>query len=376
MTTYSHGYGDGYFSDEQLAQLLKAINSLRVGKDGKGFAHVEAYEIRAHLNRILGYGRWDEEVVEQHLVFEEQVVTSKGKDAWNVCYRSIVRLAVRAPNGMLLACYTEGAAGDCTNIPSRADAHDLALKTSQSQAFKRCAMNLGDQFGLSLYNKGSLRPIVGRTLVGMASADQEAPAEVDAHITTPLAPEREPETPQRETSSAPATPGPSPSARPADVSVVASPAAVPDTHAFEDRQAAVAEAQLRADPTSAEVATSTPATSPATSERAATSPTADTSPTPPTSESETVTSDAVAAVEGAFPGAEVVPDPFDWCLQEIHRARRTNPATALTMLKAVQETAVRSGLRTRKLPDSQQTLGAHLVELIARCTAAAESQAS
>ena len=40
----------------------------------------------------------------------------------------------------------------------------MAVKTAESDAFKRAAINLGDQFGLSLYNNGSLKPVVGRTL--------------------------------------------------------------------------------------------------------------------------------------------------------------------------------------------------------------------
>jgi hypothetical protein len=41
----------------------------------------------------------------------------------------------------------------------------MALKTASSDAMKRCAINLGDQFGLGLYDNGSLEPIVKATLV-------------------------------------------------------------------------------------------------------------------------------------------------------------------------------------------------------------------
>lgn len=192
---------------EQYLQLLRPINGRRVSKDGKGFSHVEAYEIRAHLNRIFGFLNWDEEVTDQQVVFE--TCTKKNdREVWTVCYRSIVRLTVRCPDGCHQAVYTEGACGDAANQPSHADAHDLALKTSQSQAFKRAAVNLGDQFGASLYNKGSLMPLVGKSLVHPDEPDVPeegeepgASAPVDAHITAPLAPEVEPETPAREVSS-------------------------------------------------------------------------------------------------------------------------------------------------------------------------------
>lgn len=187
--TFSHGDSD-YLSDAQLAQLLKAINGLRVAKDPKGNSHVEAYEIRAHLNRIFGIGRWSADVLEQHLVYE--TATEADKPRWSVCWYARLRLEIRSSSGKALCSYTEGATGDATNQPSRADANDQACKTAASQALKRCAMNLGDQFGLGLYNKGSLRPLVQRTLVWeptqeMAAA--ESPAGPDAHITSPLAPE-------------------------------------------------------------------------------------------------------------------------------------------------------------------------------------------
>ena len=50
------------------------------------------------------------------------------------------------------------------------DAHDMALKTAESGALKRAATNLGDQFGLSLYNDGSMLPLVKR-VVGYNSAE-------------------------------------------------------------------------------------------------------------------------------------------------------------------------------------------------------------
>lgn len=200
---------NGYLTAEQVAQLLKPINGKRVGQDGKGFSHVEAYDIRAHLNRIFGFGRWSDEVTRLNVVFEsvKEGYRKKNKqgeeygdayDAWTVCYSATVRVTVNAPDGTVLAVYEDGATGDSSNQPSRSDAHDMALKTALSQAFKRAAVNLGDQFGLSLYNKGSKNALVGRVLVtpedngadqGDAKGAPVKPADVDAHITEPLASE-------------------------------------------------------------------------------------------------------------------------------------------------------------------------------------------
>jgi recombination DNA repair RAD52 pathway protein len=149
-----------YLSAEQVEQLLKPINPSRVSKDGKGFSHVEAYDVRAHLNRIFGFARWSSELTDLQLNFETE---AGGK--WTVSYRATIALTVYSPQGDRLATYTEAAVGDAKNQPSRGDAHDMAIKTAESQAFKRAAINLGDQFGLGLYNSGSTASAVKDTLV-------------------------------------------------------------------------------------------------------------------------------------------------------------------------------------------------------------------
>lgn len=325
--TYKHGLGTDYLSDQQIAQLLRAINPLRVSKDGKGFSHVEAYELRAHLNRILGFARWSEEVISQELVFESRTEGERPK--WTVCYRSIVKVGICAPSGRLLTTYAEGACGDATNLPSRADAHDMALKTSQSQAFKRTLVNLGDQFGASLYNKGSHAPLVRAVLVGAAqedAAEQQAQTEaIDAHITAPLAPERdETETPQRETSSPPES-------RAASTPLAPAPAPPP----------------AAAQPTGPE---------PVAGEEGA---------------------EAIAAVASAFPGAtedgpqDSAGDPFDYVLAEIERARASTPAEARQILNAAMELTAKHRLNNRRVPEVNKTLSAHLVHLLGKATEAA-----
>lgn len=182
-------------TDAQFEQLLRGINPQRVStfkKGGKEFGYVEAYEIRAHLIRLFGPVAWSEEVTAMELVFEDQ--NKDGK--WTICYRAAVRLSIGD------AVYTEWATGDAQNQPSRADAHDLAVKTAQSQAFKRCAMNLGDQFGLSLYRKGSKAPLVLRTLAWTPPEQEPNTDDVTSHITETLpAEDSDTETPAREVSS-------------------------------------------------------------------------------------------------------------------------------------------------------------------------------
>jgi hypothetical protein len=166
-----------YLSPEQVAGLLRPINPKRVAKLD-GLSHLEAYDVRAHLNRVFGFGRWSEELVELVELFALETTTKAGKPAVNVGYRATVRLTVCAPDGTTLATYTEAAAGD-SQMPTfkRGDCYDMAIKTAESQALKRCATNLGDQFGLSLYRNGSQEALVLATLVGAPeqSKKDEAP---------------------------------------------------------------------------------------------------------------------------------------------------------------------------------------------------------
>lgn len=174
-----------YLSAAQVEQLLKAIHPARVStRDDNGMSHLEAYDIRAHLNRIFGFGRWSADLTDLVQLYEEiGEKTNKDKSStWQVVsvgYRATMRLVICAPDGTQLASYTEAAAGDATNFPmtKRADGHDFAIKTAESQALKRCVTNLGDQFGLSLYRKGSRAALVGRTLVGA-----EVDGAVDEHV--------------------------------------------------------------------------------------------------------------------------------------------------------------------------------------------------
>lgn len=161
-------------SDTQLSWLLSPIHKSRIGKDGKGFAHVEAWDIRRHLIRCFGFGGYNTELLSADLVTERETpASSGGRSRFTVVYRCAVRLTVKIA-GTELGRWHGIACGDATNLPSVADAHDLALKTADSQALKRAAVNLGDQFGLSLYNNGSPDPVVLSTLAHAAGGDLPA----------------------------------------------------------------------------------------------------------------------------------------------------------------------------------------------------------
>jgi recombination DNA repair RAD52 pathway protein len=91
----------------------------------------------------------------------------KGEKNWGVGYKVIGELLI--PD--LRCSYTEAAVGSA-QLPQRGEAHDMAVKTAESDALKRAAINLGTQFGLSLYNNGSMRDVVVQTLDKEESASE------------------------------------------------------------------------------------------------------------------------------------------------------------------------------------------------------------
>ena len=169
---------------EQVDALLRPIKPHRV-LVANGQSHVPAYDVAAHLTRIFGFGGWDKEILSLMMVAEEETTTKgtaerPGRPAWTVTYACTLRLTVKDPSGAVLAVWDDGACGSSTQ-PVRGEAHDMALKSAISYALKRCAaFGLGDQFGLSLYNKGSMAALIGKTLVNGGDG-----GDLESHIQVP-----------------------------------------------------------------------------------------------------------------------------------------------------------------------------------------------
>lgn len=189
-------------SPEQYDFLTSPIASSRV-QNLRGQSHLEAWDIRRHLIRVFGFDGFDIETISLDLVRElETPGNQPGKSRWTVVYRAQLRLTVKV-DGRPVARFEDGAAGDSVNQPSLGDAHDMAMKTALSQALKRCAVNLGDQFGLSLYNDGSTAAEVKRSLVAPTG---RAPAQQLGADDAPVAAVEEPAPPVSSPPAAPEVP--------------------------------------------------------------------------------------------------------------------------------------------------------------------------
>lgn len=166
---------------EQVDALLAPLDQRRV-RSVQGNSHLEAWDVRRHLLRVFGWGGWDFDVLSCDCILERSAWSEKPDEPFKgrhtVIYRVTARLTIRDKQGAELAHWDDGATGDSTNQPSLGDAHDQALKTAMSQALKRCAVNLGDRFGLSLYAKGSTAAVVGKSLAHESAVTHPVSEEV------------------------------------------------------------------------------------------------------------------------------------------------------------------------------------------------------
>jgi recombination DNA repair RAD52 pathway protein len=140
-------------NDQQREKLLEPVHPGRIkhrSQGGKQLSYLEGWDVRATLIRIFGFGGFSADVIDTQVVTHEPptvLVT--------------LRLTVHgiSPTGGDVT-YTEAAIGS-----SRGQIDwDMAVKTAETDALKRAAINLGDQFGLSLYNNGATAPVIVRTL--------------------------------------------------------------------------------------------------------------------------------------------------------------------------------------------------------------------
>lgn len=168
------GIGTGQLAPEQVAILMRDLNPKRVAARD-GLSYLEAWDVKAHLTRVFGFGGYSSEVLASQVIFAQQVPQSrdKSKTNWKVAAQVTLRLTIHS----LGAVFTEVAIGGSSQ-PDFTESADMAIKTAESDALKRAAIALGTQFGLSLYDNGStadvIRAIVEPAQAGMLAAMREA----------------------------------------------------------------------------------------------------------------------------------------------------------------------------------------------------------
>lgn len=163
------------FTPEQYEVLLRPLRPSRVAtrkQGGKDLSFLEAWDVRAHLIRVLGFGNFDAEVLDARHLFTRDY-GSDDRPMQEIAYQVLFRLTVRNPDGKQVAVYSEASVGSASGGSGFGDLHDNALKSAASDALKRCAINLGTQFGLSLYDNGTKADVVRTTIVKPETPEQD-----------------------------------------------------------------------------------------------------------------------------------------------------------------------------------------------------------
>lgn len=145
----------------QQKMLMQPLNDARIShrkQGGANLSYLESWDVKASLIRIFGFGGFSADVIQTEVLYKESI-EKKGNNGpynqWKVSVQSTVRLHIK----QLDVTYTESAVGD-GSMGDISEALDKALKTASSDALKRCAIYLGTQFGLSLYNNGDKSDVV------------------------------------------------------------------------------------------------------------------------------------------------------------------------------------------------------------------------
>jgi hypothetical protein len=153
------------FTEKQIRRMMTPVRADRV-KERQGQTYVPAHEVKAELIRTFGPGNWDSVIHDVTLVYESSFENPErgNKTYWTVCYRVACTITVRDYDGNQVCQFTEYHAEENAPQPNRGEAHALALTSCASYALRRAAIGLGDNFGLHLYDNGSLSPLVKGTL--------------------------------------------------------------------------------------------------------------------------------------------------------------------------------------------------------------------
>lgn len=168
---------------KQYQTLMSPLRASRVAKraqGGKQLSYLEAWDVKAHLTRVFGFGNWDAEMLEYSHVTDRPYMSEprnggEPKPMVEVIYSARLRLTIRDPEGQFLCTHIEAAVGSASGPANMlGEHHDNALKTAASDALKRCAINLGTQFGLSLYDDGRLTDVIRACLVVPEGVEAEA----------------------------------------------------------------------------------------------------------------------------------------------------------------------------------------------------------
>ena len=144
------------FSARQVRLLQRHINPRHLRSreaNGRELTYIEGWHAIDEANRIFGFDGWDRETAESRCISAREV-----HGVFRALYMARVKITVRAEG---VAVVREGSGTGDARGTSVAEAHDLALKSAETDATKRALATFGKPFGLALYLK--VKPREGKS---------------------------------------------------------------------------------------------------------------------------------------------------------------------------------------------------------------------
>ena len=136
------------FSDTQTRQLKAKLDSQFVKTrqaNGSTLHYIEGWHAVAEANRIFGYDAWDRRTIATRCIW----TGTSGQD-YLAAYIAKVRIRVRAGDVTIVR---EGSGTGEGKAPTPGGAHEIALKSAETDATKRALATFGNSFGLALYDR-------------------------------------------------------------------------------------------------------------------------------------------------------------------------------------------------------------------------------
>jgi len=138
-------------SDMQLRQLRAKLDARHVKTrkaNGTDLHYVEGWHVISEANRIFGYDAWDRRTV------AAKCVSNSGNGQQHfAAYTAKVRITVRAGD---ITIVREGSGTGEGRGFTPGQAHEIALKSAETDGTKRALSTFGNPFGLALYDREQL----------------------------------------------------------------------------------------------------------------------------------------------------------------------------------------------------------------------------
>jgi recombination DNA repair RAD52 pathway protein len=136
--------GDG----QQARQLKAKLDAQHVKTrkaNGLTLSYIEGWHAIAEANRVFGFDGWD-----RRTLFTNCIWTGTCERDYLAAYIAKVRIYVRAGDVLIVR---EGSGSGEGKAPTPGEAHEIALKSAETDATKRALATFGNVFGLALYDR-------------------------------------------------------------------------------------------------------------------------------------------------------------------------------------------------------------------------------